>query len=121
MPHVWKAAITGIMLGTILCVVLHGQSPSAPALSEAQKLKVIVLQQQNSLSEKEKEVAKLKTDIATLEQKLIEAQASNLIEEFRKTLKANPDDVFDFQSMTFRPKSAPTTPQTPIPDTTKKP
>src|SRR3990167_704398 len=87
----------------------YAQAPSSAempgALSAVQTLKAENFQLRV-------EVAHLRATLADRETRLLETQLSQeqrtLIEEFRVTLRAGPDEVFDWKTLTFTPKEVAT-------------
>jgi len=95
-----------LLLLPIRTIAAQGTPPAiASALSDVQRLKAENFQLRV-------EVAQLRATLADRETRLLETQLSQeqrtLVEEFRVTLRAGPNEVFDWKTLTFTPKEVAT-------------
>jgi hypothetical protein len=89
--------IFGVLL---MLSVVSVQAADAPGLSEVSKLKWQNLTLRSNLVE-------VQLQALSQQRAQIQTEAQQLIEAFRKELNAGPEETFDAETMTFKPKPKP--------------
>lgn len=89
------------LVGAILLLLALSASAQTPALSEIDRLKA-----ENHLLKVQ--VAQLQSLYAQAQEKMaltsLQSERSQLVEEFRKTLKVDATQEFDWTTLTFKPR-----------------
>src|SRR6266511_4079994 len=83
-----------------------------PALTELQQTKATLMRVEMDNLEKQKQIAKMASDLATCQQQQLSGVMRNLEPEFLKQLGVGADKQFDWSTMTAVPKSDQKTPGT---------